>query len=253
MTIQTPVIAGNWKLNHGPEETRAFFRALLPEVPADHVGTIAIFPPSLSLAAAVEVIATRTDILAGVQDVYWESRGAFTGEISAPLAHEAGAQLALVGHSERRHVFGESIEETVKKVRAVLDAELSAILCVGETIEERESGAAQGVVTGQLEPVAGTLSQMELSRVLIAYEPVWAIGTGRTASPADAAEMHLHVREVLAKHFGSAASAIPILYGGSVKQENAPDLLAAPEVDGLLIGGASLEPSTFARICAIPS
>jgi triosephosphate isomerase (TIM) len=249
VTIRTPFIAGNWKLNHGPEEARRFFRAFLSKL--DGVaGTVAFFPPSLSLAAAAESLGRHTEVLLGVQNVFWETSGAFTGEISAPMAKEAGASLVLVGHSERRHVFGETTEDTVRKVRAVLDAGLVAVLCVGELLEEREAGAAEDVVRGQLEAVTMMVSPGEVSRFVVAYEPVWAIGTGRTASPTDAAEMHGQIRTFLQTRFGAAAAAIPILYGGSVKPENAGELLASPGVGGLLVGGASLDADAFASICA---
>jgi triosephosphate isomerase (TIM) len=253
VTFRTPVIAGNWKLNHGPDEAREFFREILPQIAEGGGGTIVVFPPAVSLAAALEATTSREDVLLGVQNVYWEASGAFTGEISASLAAAAGARLVLVGHSERRHVFGETIAETVKKVRAVLDAGVAPVLCVGETLDERESGRAAEVVTEQLQPVLQTLSSADLDNVLLAYEPVWAIGTGRTASPDDAAEMHRHVRSVLEAQFGAAGASVPILYGGSVKPENAAELLAAPDVDGLLVGGASLDPSSFGRICALRS
>jgi triosephosphate isomerase (TIM) len=253
MRIQPPVIAGNWKLNNGPEETRAFFRTLLPELRKDAVGTVAVFPPAISLAAAVEATAERPDVVLGVQNVYWEGRGAFTGEISAPLAREAGARMVLVGHSERRHIFGETTAETVQKVRAVLQEGLIAVLCVGETLEEREAGRAEEVVSSQLGPVVEILAAEDLPALLVAYEPVWAIGTGRTASPADASMMHRHARSVLTKAFAEAGAKVPLLYGGSVKPENAAELLAASDIDGLLIGGASLDPSSFGRICALRS
>ncbi len=246
--MRLPLLAGNWKLNHGPAETREFLRAFLPKLHGI-TGTVAFFPPSLSLGAAVEARGGHSELLLGVQNVYWEPNGAFTGEISAPMAKEAGADLVLVGHSERRHIFGETTEDTVRKVRAVLDAELTAVLCVGELLEEREAGAAARVVREQLEAVAAVLEERELPRFVVAYEPVWAIGTGRTASPADASEMHAQIRGALTERFGEAGASVPILYGGSVKPANADELLAAPGVDGLLVGGASLDPDTFADIC----
>jgi triosephosphate isomerase (TIM) len=250
MSERTTVIAGNWKLNHGPGETRRFLAAFLPLIQPREDRLVAIFPPSLSLPAAAETIDGHENLLLGVQNIYWESSGAFTGEVSAPLAREAGARLALVGHSERRHIFGESDADTARKVRAALEHHLRPVLCVGEKLDEREAGAATRVVERQLLAALDGLRAADLESILIAYEPVWAIGTGRTASPRDAAEMHASIRRFLEARFSSATSeALPILYGGSVKPENAADLLAADHVDGLLVGGASLDPAGFARIC----
>jgi triosephosphate isomerase (TIM) len=247
---RVPVIAGNWKLHHGPAAARRFVDAFLPlHVPRGD-REVAIFPTSIALAAVRDALAGRSDIALGVQNVYWEAAGAFTGEISAGLAREAGASLALIGHSERRHVFGESTDDTVRKLRAVLDAGLRAVLCVGETLEERRAGRENEVVEGQLRPTLDVVGVDEVDRVIIAYEPVWAIGTGETATPADAAAMHAHVRGVLSASLGAdAAGATRILYGGSVKPANAAELLAAADVDGLLVGGASLEAESFAAIC----
>ncbi len=243
-----PFIAGNWKLNHGPAATKAFFEGFLPLLPAQSRARIAFFPPSISLAAAADALRSREDIGLGVQNVYWEASGAFTGEISAPLASEAGATLALVGHSERRHVFGESDEDVARKAAAVVESGLTAIVCVGETIEEREADHAMTVVERQLGAVLAQVEDAPLERLVVAYEPVWAIGTGRTATPDDAAEMHRHIRQLLARHLPASAE-VPILYGGSVKPDNAEALLAAAEVGGLLVGGASLDPDSFAAIC----
>jgi triosephosphate isomerase (TIM) len=249
MPLATPILAGNWKMHLGPEAAREFFTDFLDAYPQTAGRTVAFFPPALSLAAAREALAGRDDVLLGVQNIHWEASGAFTGEISAPIAAEAGARLALVGHSERRHVFGETPGETGRKVRAALDAGLVPVLCVGETLEQREEGAAERVVEEQL--TAGLAEAgADAAALLVAYEPVWAIGTGRTASPADAAEMHGRIRSWLARRFGDPAGrAIPILYGGSVKPDNAASLLAASDVDGVLVGGASLDPPGFARIC----
>jgi len=244
-----PLIAGNWKLNHGPTGARSFLRGFLERCSGRADRDIVIFPPSLSLAVVSEALASRPDIQVGVQNVYWEESGAFTGENSALMAADAGARFALVGHSERRHLFGETDQETARKVRASLAAGLSTVLCLGETLEERESGLARQVVARQVDAVALAISSGHLSRIIIAYEPVWAIGTGRTAEPSDASEMHEHVRNLLEKHFGEGAGIIPILYGGSVKPENASDLLGSRHVDGLLVGGASLDPASFAEIC----
>jgi triosephosphate isomerase len=250
MPLARPVLAGNWKMNKGPGETARFFAGFLAEWMPRGDRTVVFFPPAVSLAAAVDAVAGRPDVLLGVQNVHWERSGAFTGEISAPMAAEAGARLALVGHSERRHVFGETDGETASKVRAVLDAGLVAVLCVGETLDERRAGQAGVVVRRQLEAVLPNVSVGEVDRFVVAYEPVWAIGTGETASPADAGAMHRVCREALAEAFGPReAEGVPVLYGGSVKPDNAASLLAEPGVDGVLVGGASLDPSGFASIC----
>jgi triosephosphate isomerase len=248
---RTPVLAGNWKMNVGPSDTARFFDDFLVRHPARDDATVLFFPPAVSLAAARAALGGRADVRLGVQNVYWEESGAFTGELSVPMAADAGAEYVLVGHSERRHVFGETVPQTVRKVRAVLDGGLVPVLCVGETIDERRAGRAEAVVDAQLVLVLGTLTREEAARLLVAYEPVWAIGTGETATPADADAMHRAVRARLASSHGpEVARAIPILYGGSVKPENARELLAQPEVDGVLVGGASVDPRGFAAICA---
>lgn len=250
--LQKPIIAGNWKMHMGPREAERFISAFLGSHPEATDRTVALFPPAISLGAAMAAAAGRGDILFGVQNVHWEAKGAFTGETSATMAAEAGARLVLVGHSERRHLFGESNEDTRRKVDAVLQAGLSPVLCVGELLEEREVGRAVGVVEEQLRAVHEGLERADAARVVIAYEPVWAIGTGRTAAPSDAREMHAAVRGYLARRYDQdLAARIPILYGGSVKPENAAELLAEDGVDGLLVGGASLDPQGFARICAV--
>ncbi len=251
MSTRAPIIAGNWKLNNGPAATRAFFEEFLPLLPGTFPGSVAIFPPSLSLAAARDALGERTDIRLGVQNIYWEESGAFTGEISATLAADAGATIALAGHSERRHVFGETNEESARKLRVAIGKGLTGVLCVGEKLEERESGRAFEVVERQLSAVADGAQPPPPESLVVAYEPVWAIGTGRTASAADASEMHGRIRVLLEELYGSAGTRVPLLYGGSVKPGNAGELLAAGDVDGLLIGGASLDPVGFAEICSL--
>jgi triosephosphate isomerase (TIM) len=248
--LRRPVLAGNWKLNKDPAETHAFFEQFLQQYASHEDRTVLFFPPSISLAAAVDAVRERPDVQLGVQNIYWEASGAFTGEISAPLARGAGAAFVLVGHSERRHVFGESIEDTQRKTRAALEADLLPVLCVGEKLDERRGGRAEAVVAGQLDGVLGGMSAESAARILIAYEPVWAIGTGETASPQDASGMHRSIRQDLVRRYGDApAREIPILYGGSVNTNNVAELLAAPEIDGVLVGGASLDPRGFAQIC----
>jgi triosephosphate isomerase len=255
-----PVVAGNWKMNHGPAETREFLRRFGRLVGVTNP-TVILFPPALSLVAARDSLEDSADVELGVQNIHWERTGAFTGELSAEMAAEAGATYALVGHSERRHGFGETDAETRLKVKAAGRAKLIPVLCVGETLEEREAGRVRQVVSRQIDAVADALRGLPapdggreigtLGPFLIAYEPVWAIGTGRTATPSDATEAHRIVRERLAVAVGSdAASSVAVLYGGSVKPENAGELLSAPDVDGLLVGGASLDPESFANIVA---
>jgi triosephosphate isomerase len=211
--------------------------------------TVIFFPPALSLAAVVEALRTRPDLGVGVQNIWTEDKGAFTGESSAPIARDAGARYVLVGHYERRHVFGESDAMTGQKCAAAVRSDLTPILCVGETLQERESGVTHEVVLRQLRYGIDGLTKDTVAAMAIAYEPVWAIGTGRTATPEDAADVHAVLHGALDAVAGSEPGAVPVLYGGSVNAGNARALLAAPGVDGLLVGGASLDPQGWAAIC----
>ncbi len=223
------LIAGNWKMFKGPREAQAFFDGF--EAPA---GVDTVFcPPFVSLAAAV---ASGRTIYA--QNVHWEPTGAYTGEVSPGMLLELGVEGALVGHSERRHLFGDTDEMVARRTRAALDAGLAVIACVGETLEQRESGDTELVLKIQVEAIAFAAGEHE--KLVIAYEPVWAIGTGKTATPALAEEAHAFIKGLLDR---------PVLYGGSVKPENAAELLAQPSIDGALVGGASLDPDSFAAIC----
>jgi triosephosphate isomerase len=250
--MRPPVLAANWKMNHGPTEARAFMAAFLAAYTPKTDRTVAIFPPALSLATVRNALAGRTDIQLGVQNIHTEPKGAFTGENSAAMARDAGARLALVGHSERRHVFGETDESTAKKCAVAFQHSVVPMLCVGEKLEQRENAQTDEVVVRQLRSGLSMIDAKDLPRVLIAYEPVWAIGTGKTATPADASAVHKMIREELATILASrqAAAEVPILYGGSVNRENARSLLDAPGVDGLLVGGASLEPSSWSAIAS---
>ncbi|MBI4519545.1 MAG: triose-phosphate isomerase [Gemmatimonadetes bacterium] len=249
MMTPRPVIGGNWKMHHGPADTRRFFQQFTGLWKGRPPGTIVFFPPAVSLSVARECLHGRPDLRLGVQNIHWEERGAFTGEISAAMAREAGAEFALVGHSERRHIFGERDEQAARKVVAALRAGLIPLLCVGETLEERRAGRVDDVILRQLDAVLDSLPPD--AGLLLAYEPVWAIGTGENATPGDAAAAHAALRRRLSARWGaSRAQDVAILYGGSVKPDNARDLLAAPEVDGLLVGGASLDPTAFAAIAA---
>jgi triosephosphate isomerase len=240
------VYAANWKMHHGPAAARDFARRFL-ELNAPAEGReLWFFPPAVSIAAAAEAFQERPDVRLGAQNVHFEAKGAFTGEISVAMAGEAGARGALVGHSERRHVFGETDEQTGRKVAALLAGGLTPFLCVGEKLEEREAGRTEEVVLRQLEAGLAGVTAEQLSRLVVAYEPVWAIGTGRNATPADAAAVHRVIRRELEIRGGRGR--IPILYGGSVNAGNALALLAEEELDGVLVGGASLDPEGWAGI-----
>ncbi len=244
-----PVLAANWKMNLGPAEAVAFLDGFSSRYAPRDDRTVILFPSALVVAAAREAAQPRPDIRLGVQNVSTEEKGAFTGENSAAMAAGAGASFVLVGHSERRHVFGETDVQVAQKCARVAEFGLVPVLCVGETIEQRERGETGEVVLHQLRAGVSMLSHEAIRDMIVAYEPVWAIGTGRTATPQDASDVHRVLRAALAGLVGEDARAIPILYGGSVNATNAPSLLAAPEVDGLLVGGASLDPVQWAEIC----
>jgi len=242
-----PVLfAANWKMQLPPDEAREFARRfrerLRPRGGKEHW----FFPSAVSLEAAAVAFAGLEGCQVGAQDVHWEPKGAFTGATSVPLARGAGATAALIGHSERRWIFGETDEDTGKKLRAAVDGGLVPVLCVGEKLEERERGETPAVVARQLRAALQGISPDVVNRTVIAYEPVWAIGTGRNATPADAAAVHSHIRALLA---GLGARESRILYGGSVNRGNAGALLAEPEIDGVLVGGASLDPDGWADLC----
>jgi len=249
--MQRPVLAANWKMNHGPTEARAFMAAFLAGYSPRTDRTVSVFPPALSLATVRDALKSRTDVLLGVQNIHSEPKGAFTGENSAAMARDAGARLVLVGHSERRHVFGEADEATAKKCALARQSSLIPMLCVGEKIDQRENGQTDEVVLRQLRTGLSLVDRKDLPTMLIAYEPVWAIGTGKTATPADASAVHDIIRRELVRLCASSvADDIPILYGGSVNRDNARSLLDAPGVNGLLVGGASLEASSWIAIAS---
>ena len=247
--MRRPVFAANWKMNYGPTEARAFAAAFAARWTPHDDRTVIFFPPALSLAVVAQAFGTRNDTSLGVQNIWTEPKGAFTGENSAPMAYDAGATFALVGHSERRHVFGETDAQTAKKCAAAVRAGLTPILCVGELLEQRKAGTTNEVVLRQLAAGLAELEPAAVAAMAIAYEPVWAIGTGHTATPSDAAAVHAVLRAALAEIVGGRASELPILYGGSVNTGNARSLLAAPGVDGLLVGGASLDLDSWCTIC----
>ncbi|MGH7689096.1 MAG: triose-phosphate isomerase [Gemmatimonadaceae bacterium] len=244
--MRVPIFAANWKMNHGPTEARAFMRQFLVAYTPRVDRTVMIFPTALAFSAVREITSGRPDIQLGVQNIASEAAGAFTGETSASIAHDAGATCVLVGHSERRHVFGETDGATARKCALAFDQDLTPVLCVGETLEERERGETEQVVIRQLRAGISELTAAQVNTIILAYEPVWAIGTGRNATPHDATAVH----RVLRAEVGSrgAQSVVPILYGGSVKPANAGGLLAADAVDGLLVGGASLTVESWMAI-----
>lgn len=246
--MRRPVIAGNWKMYKSAAETRAFFRDFRPLVENVRHCDIVIAPPFTALQTAVEST-QGSDIAVAAQDVYWEKQGAYTGEVAPSMLTELGCRYVIIGHSERRQYFHETDQTVSRKVAAALEVTLTPIVCVGETLEEREAGATERVLTRQFSAGLGTLTAERFSRIIIAYEPVWAIGTGRTATPETAVEAHRLLRGLTAKQFGdSLADGVPILYGGSVKPDNIRGLMAQPEIDGALVGGASLDPNSFAAI-----
>lgn len=246
--MKRPVLAANWKMNNGPAVAKSFMDAFLAAYRPRNDRTIVIFPPALDLTTVAATISGRADIVAGVQNIHWAEKGAFTGEISASMAKEAGARMVLVGHSERRHVFGETDAQCAKKCLAAARVQLPFMLCVGEKIEQREAGDTERIVVQQLREGLSQTPNLISSEFLIAYEPVWAIGTGLTASAADASAIHTLIRSELKDMIGTRTNEIPILYGGSVNAANAASLLAAPEVDGLLVGGASVEATSWLTI-----
>jgi triosephosphate isomerase len=229
-------------------ETRVFFQAFKPAVANSKHCDIVIVPPYTAIGAAVEGV-KGSAIRVGAQNLYWEKDGAFTGEISGPMIADAGCAFVIIGHSERRQYFGETDETVSKKIKAALEAGLTPIVCVGETLEHREANQTKEVLRCQCEGGFAALTPDEFSRILLAYEPVWAIGTGRTATPEIAAETHRHIRQLVAERFSAEeAMDVRILYGGSVKPDNIRGLMFQPDIDGALVGGASLDPKSFAAI-----
>ncbi|MBI3666360.1 MAG: triose-phosphate isomerase [Acidobacteria bacterium] len=241
-------MAGNWKMYKSVAQTLDFFEKFKPLVArADHC-EIVIAPPFPALAAAAEA-ARGTRIRIAAQNLHWGSEGAYTGEVSGPMLAAAGCSHVIIGHSERRQYFGETDQTVNRRLSAALAAGLIPLLCIGETLPEREAGQTESVLIRQLEGALAALTPAEFSPILVAYEPVWAIGTGRTATPEMAADAHRVIRDRVGRLFGRAASEkLRILYGGSVKPDNIKGLMARPEIDGALVGGASLDPLAMAAI-----
>lgn len=248
---RTPLVAGNWKLNGTVGESVALARAILHKLDRASSTEVVIAPPYTALHAVHQALGEASRVGLAAQDLYWEDAGAFTGEVSAPLLKDVGCGFVIVGHSERRQLFGETDDTVRRKVGAALSHGLTPIVCVGETLEQREAGKTEAIVLGQLDAALSALDAGGLARVVLAYEPVWAIGTGRTAKPADAQAVHAAIRARLGTRFDAgAASGVRVLYGGSVKPENAAELLGQPDIDGALVGGASLKADSFLAIVA---
>jgi len=246
--MRKPVMAGNWKMYKTAAETTAFFQKFVPMVAAAAHAEVVICAPFVNLPAAVDA-ARASAVEIGAQDVFWLTEGAYTGEVSAPMLAAIGCRWVIVGHSERRQYFGENDETVFKKTVAALDAGLKPIVCIGERLEERESGATEAVCAAQFDGGVAGLTPEQFARIVVAYEPVWAIGTGKTATPEIAADAHRVLRSRARANFGpEAAAKCRILYGGSVKPDNIKGLMAQPEIDGALVGGASLDPASFASI-----
>jgi triosephosphate isomerase len=241
-------MAGNWKMYKTASETEAFFQSFVPLVAGATDRDIVICPTFVNLPAAVE--ATKgSNVEVGGQNLYWAKEGAFTGEISGPMLTAVGAKWVIIGHSERRQYFGETDETVLKRTQAALEAGLNPIVCVGERLEERESNRTNEVLEQQFNGGIAALSLDQFGKIAIAYEPVWAIGTGKTATPEIAAEAHAHIRSLVRGKYGdTAASQARILYGGSVKPDNVKTLMAKEDLDGVLVGGASLDAKSFASI-----
>jgi len=248
MDAKKPFFAANWKMHLGPVEAVDFVERFASLHPPRPEASVVFFPPALSVPAFRKAASERPDLEVGVQDVHEASAGAHTGSISADMARQAGVRWVLAGHSERRREFGDDDAKVASKVERILEQDLRPVLCVGETLEEREAGHLEAVLDRQVRAVLGRIGPDAVERLTYAYEPVWAIGTGRTASPADAAAAHAIVRQAIERHEGRPDAIL--LYGGSVKPDNIEELLCAPGVDGALVGGASLDADSFAAICA---
>jgi triosephosphate isomerase len=243
------IYAANWKMNHGPAAAGTFAERFLGLTRPVGDRELWFFPPIVSLATVAEAFRDRSDILVGAQNAHWEPKGAFTGEVSIGMVAEAGAGVVLIGHSERRHLFGETDDQVARKTVAALKAGLGPLVCVGETLAEREAGRTGQVVLRQVTAVLERVATGDWERIVLAYEPVWAIGTGKNATPDDAAQVHELIRFETSRR--GVAVRVPILYGGSVNQGNVLALLERAELDGVLVGGASLDPDGWAELVGL--
>ena len=242
------LIAANWKMYKNPSQTKDFFHSFLPLVSDHNRDEIVVCPPFIDLHAAIESV-KGSKIAVGAQNVYWKDEGAFTGEVSSPMLAAIGCTHVIIGHSERRQYFGETDDTVNLKLKAALEHALTPIVCVGEVLEEREAGLTEDVLRRQCMRAFSSISAKKAAKLVVAYEPVWAIGTGKTATPEMASDAHVLIRGEAAKAFGDEFGAsLRILYGGSVKPENAKALMSQEEIDGALVGGASLDAKSFAAI-----
>src|SRR5438874_2500682 len=247
--MRKKIVAANWKMNMTQAESAAFIKSLLLELGDITDIEVVIVPPFTAIARVMEALGASQSIKVGAQNMHWEANGAFTGEISAALLRDLLVRYVILGHSERRSLFGETDKIVNSTVRAAHEATLRPIVCVGETLEQRDKGNVENILTIQLRGSLKDLNEKELQETVIAYEPVWAIGTGRNATPEQAQEAHAFIRHTLREMSDEAtADRIRIQYGGSVKPENARSLMTQPDIDGALVGGASLDPRSFARI-----
>ena len=250
MSDRVPYVAANWKMNMTQAESARYIESLLLDLADIADVEVVILPPFTALAKVTDSLGKAPNIKVGAQNMHWERSGAFTGEISAALLRDLFVRYVVLGHSERRTLFGETDEIVNRKVRAAHEATLRPIVCVGETLEQREKGNVEKILAHQLQGSLKDLSDKELHETVIAYEPVWAIGTGHNATPAQAQEAHAFIRHTLGKMSDEAtANRIRIQYGGSVKPENARELMLQSDIDGALVGGASLDLESFAAIC----
>lgn len=245
--MRKPLIAGNWKMYKTMSEAEELVKILKDRLAGIDDVEIAVCPPAVNLVPVYNIIAD-SNIKLGAQNMYWEESGAYTGEISGPMLKEIGATYVIIGHSERREYFQESDEDVNRKVKAAFKYGLKPIICVGETLEEREAGKTMDKVKGQIKAALAGLSKEQIAETVIAYEPIWAIGTGRTATAEDANEVIKVIRDLVREDFAEAADKMRIQYGGSVKPSNIEELMAQPEIDGALVGGASLDAESFVQI-----
>jgi len=247
--MRKKIVAANWKMNMTQAEAARFIESMLLDLDEITDVEVVIVPPFTAIAKVMEALGRAQNIKMGAQNMYWEKNGPFTGEISGPLLRDLFVHYVVLGHSERRTLFGETDEIVNRKVRAAHEATLRPIVCIGETLEQREKGNVEKILAIQMRGSLAGLSPKELQETVIAYEPVWAIGTGRNATPDQAQEAHAFVRHILGEVADDAtAERVRIQYGGSVKPENARELMSQPDIDGALVGGASLDPRSFVQI-----